>query len=148
MFQPSGQQVILERSAVKRDLDILVDDQLSFSDHIQTVAKTANKIMAVIKRTFVYLDSNIFKLLFKTIVPPTRSTESQSGILTRRRNESVLKMSRKSDQTNKGVKQPYIRGKTEAFGPSNADVQTPTRGHDRRLRNISSHLRPRWWRVY
>ena len=68
MLQPSGQQVILERSAVERDLGILVDDQLSFSDHIHTVAQKANKIMAVIKRTFVYLDFNTFKFLFKAIV--------------------------------------------------------------------------------
>ena len=61
---------MLECSAVERDLGILVDDQLSFSDHIHTVAQKANKIMAVIKRTFVYLDSNTFKLLFKAIVRP------------------------------------------------------------------------------
>ena len=70
MLQPSGQQVILECSAVERDLGILVDDKLSFSDHIHTVAQKANKIMAVIKRTFVYLNSNTLKLLFKAIVRP------------------------------------------------------------------------------
>ena len=52
MIQPSGQQVILERSAVERDLGILVDDQLSFSDHKHTVAQKANKIMAVIKGVY------------------------------------------------------------------------------------------------
>ena len=38
--------------------------------HIHTVTQKANKIMAVIKRTFVYLDSNTIKLLFKAIVRP------------------------------------------------------------------------------
>ena len=44
--------------------------QLSFSDNIYTVAQKTNKIMAVIKGTFVYLDFNSFKLLFKAIVRP------------------------------------------------------------------------------
>ena len=47
-----------------------------------------------------------------------------------------------SNPTNKGVKEPHIRGETEAFGPSNADVQTSTRGYDTSLQNTSSYLRP------
>ena len=61
---------MLERSAVEKYLGVLVDDQLSFSDNIYTVAQKTNKIMAVIKGTFVYLDSNSFKILFKAIIRP------------------------------------------------------------------------------
>ena len=53
-----GSVTSLERSTLEEDLDILIDCELNFSEHMFAAAKKANGIMGVIRRTFTHLDLN------------------------------------------------------------------------------------------
>ena len=61
---------VLDVTKTEKDLGVLIDDKLSFSEHICNQTKKANMIMGVIRRTFRYLDENMFTKLFKALVRP------------------------------------------------------------------------------
>ena len=63
-----GQQ--LPRIEVEKDLGVQIDEKLSFSNHISEKVNKANKIMGLIRRTFVALDKASFKPLYMSLVRP------------------------------------------------------------------------------
>ena len=65
-----GSVISLERSTLEKDLGILIDCQLNFTEHMFAAAKKANGIMGVIRRTFTHLDLKCFSLLYKSLVRP------------------------------------------------------------------------------
>ena len=52
------------------DLGVTFDEKLNFDSHIQKSINKANKILGIIKRTFSYLDKDIFLRLYKAMVRP------------------------------------------------------------------------------
>ena len=54
----------------EKDLGVMFDEALSFDPHIQNSVNKANKMLGLIKRTFSYLDKNIFGKLYKSLVRP------------------------------------------------------------------------------
>jgi peroxiredoxin len=56
LYDSTGKEVELEKSEGEKDIGVLVDDQLTFSRHIQQKANKANSIMGLIRRTYSYLD--------------------------------------------------------------------------------------------
>ena len=52
------------------DLGLLIDNQLKFHNHTTAVAKKANRILAVIHKTFQYFDHNTFINLHKSYICP------------------------------------------------------------------------------
>ena len=54
----------------EKDLGLIIDENLSFEQHIAEKIKKANSIMGVIRRTMEHLDCYNFKLLFTTLVRP------------------------------------------------------------------------------
>ena len=63
-----GQQ--LPSIEVEKDLGVQIDERLSFSNHISEKVNKANKIMGLIRRTFVALDKASFKPLYMSLVRP------------------------------------------------------------------------------
>ena len=61
---------ILENKSELKDLGILIDEHLKFSNHIAEKVNKANQIMGLICRTFVRLDTYNFNLLYKSLVRP------------------------------------------------------------------------------
>ena len=55
---------------VEKDLGVIIDSSLSFDEHISTVVKKANSLMGMIRRSFLYLDKDMFRRLFTAIVRP------------------------------------------------------------------------------
>ena len=53
-----------------KDLDVIVDNHLTFSKHIVEKVNKANQIMGLIQITFVFLDKHNFNLLYKSLVRP------------------------------------------------------------------------------
>ena len=53
-----------------KDLGIVIDDQLKFQHHIHNQTKKANQKLGMIKRSFGYIDKEMFLSLFKSIVRP------------------------------------------------------------------------------
>ena len=65
------QKVILKKSAVEKDVGIIIDSELSFEAHMSEKSlKKANVTMGMIRRTFEYLDECSFGTLFKALVRP------------------------------------------------------------------------------
>ncbi len=62
--------VTLEETTCEKDLGILVDNTLSFDQHICEAVKKANKKLAMIRRTFVYLDKKMLVQLYTSLVRP------------------------------------------------------------------------------
>ena len=62
--------VELETSTCEKDLGVHVDDNLSFSKHIDVKITKANAIMGVVRRSFRHLDSQIFPKIFKSMIRP------------------------------------------------------------------------------
>ena len=56
----------LDFSDMEKDLGI----QLSFESHINTVVNKANRTMAIIRKTYEYMDATPFGLIFKGLVRP------------------------------------------------------------------------------
>ena len=65
-----NQQHNLEKVSSEKDLGILLDDKLKFSDHINTKVNKANQILGCIKHTFKHINKDIFTMLYKTMVRP------------------------------------------------------------------------------
>ena len=61
---------ILENKSELKDLGVLIDEHLKFSNHIAEKINKANQIMGLIRRTFVHLDKYNFNLLHKSLVRP------------------------------------------------------------------------------
>lgn len=61
---------LLKTVSQEKDLGIIIDDSLSFETHIHEKVKKANALTGMIRRTFTYMDKNIYKTLFTTIVRP------------------------------------------------------------------------------
>ena len=67
----SGQeQYEIERVSSERDLGVIMDKALNFSEHISSKINKANRILGLIFRTFTYMDKEMFLNLFKSIVHP------------------------------------------------------------------------------
>ena len=60
----------LNSTSKERDLGVILDNRLHFDQHIQAKINKANSIMALIRKTYTYLDNSSFLLLFKSLVRP------------------------------------------------------------------------------
>ena len=54
----------------EKDLGVIIDDKLSFEDHISQIVKKANSLVGITRRTFDYIDKNVFKAIFTSIIRP------------------------------------------------------------------------------
>jgi hypothetical protein len=68
LYDSEGKEIQLQNSDGEKDIGVLVDDQLNYSQHIQQKINKANSIMGLIRRTFTYLNENNFKYLFQALV--------------------------------------------------------------------------------
>ena len=62
--------VRLKVKDVEKDLGVFIDSNLSFEEHISFKVKKANSLMGLIRRSFDYIDKDVFRLLFSSIVRP------------------------------------------------------------------------------
>ena len=66
----SLEKVELTTSEYEKDLGILVDNELSFSKHVETQVRKANRLVGLIRRSFTYLDKDVMRQLFCALVRP------------------------------------------------------------------------------
>ena len=69
MTSTSG-PVILEQTPCEKDLGIMIDSELEFDEHISLAVKKANAKLAMIRRTFVYMDKKMLVQLYTSLVRP------------------------------------------------------------------------------
>ena len=70
MTAEDGTIVQLEETVMEKDLGVVVDNNLTFSQHINTIVVRANQVMGMIRRSFKYMDKDIVVQLFTSIVRP------------------------------------------------------------------------------
>ena len=62
--------LIIKVSNCEKDVGVYIDEHLTFETHIVTKVNKANSTMGLIRRSFTYLDEEMFVLLFKALVRP------------------------------------------------------------------------------
>ena len=60
----------LENVKSEKDLGVIIDNSLSFGEHISSKISIANRNLGLIFRTFTFMDKDMFLNLFKAIVRP------------------------------------------------------------------------------
>ena len=60
----------LDSVSSEKDLGVWLDDKLKFTEHINIKINKANQILGCIKHTFKHINTEIFMLLYKSIVRP------------------------------------------------------------------------------
>ena len=65
-----AKSVTLQETPVEKDLGIYVDKDLNYKEHIHKSITKANQTLGMIRRTFQYIDRNIFISLYKSRVRP------------------------------------------------------------------------------
>ncbi len=60
----------LKYSSCEKDIGVHIDNKLKFDTHISLKINKANRIMGIIRRTFEYMDKDIFCKVFKGLVRP------------------------------------------------------------------------------
>ena len=58
----------LDTTEKQNDLGVIIDTKLSFDDHINQVVNKVIKMTKIIRRTFQFLDKDMFLPLYKTMV--------------------------------------------------------------------------------
>ena len=59
-----------------KDLGVIIDSELSFSEHNSSKVRIANAIVGLIRRSFSFLDGTSFKKLYTTFVRPLEYAQS------------------------------------------------------------------------
>ena len=63
-------ETVLTKCIDEKDLGVTFDDQLTFDRHINNAVAKANRMLGLIKRSFCYMDMDIFVNLYKTLLQP------------------------------------------------------------------------------
>ena len=66
----NNQETELEKVDSEKDLGVIIDQNLTFRDHINSKVNIANRNLGIIFRTFTFIDEDIFLNLYKSIVRP------------------------------------------------------------------------------
>lgn len=65
-----GNTTSLLKDSQEKDLGIIFQDNLKFDQHISNAVGRANRLLGLIKRSFIYMNSDLFLKLYKTLVRP------------------------------------------------------------------------------
>ena len=69
-FLDKDKKNVLKKTTCEKDIGVTFADNLNFDKHIDNVVKKANQVTGLIKRTFSYMDTDMFKKLYKSTIRP------------------------------------------------------------------------------
>ena len=69
-IEKQDQECIITKVDSEKDLGVTIDKNLNFREHISTKINIANRNLGIIFRTFTFLDPEMFKNLYKSLVRP------------------------------------------------------------------------------
>ena len=69
-IEHQGTDCIITKVDSEKDLGVTIDKNLNFREHISNKINIANRNVGIIFRTFTYLDPEMFKNLYKSLVKP------------------------------------------------------------------------------
>ena len=62
--------IALAETVKERDLGVLIDNELKFSQHIKSIVAKANRMIGLIKISFESVDKDMFKTLYNALIRP------------------------------------------------------------------------------
>ena len=65
-----NEEIELEKVKNEKDLGVIIDQNLTFRDHITSKVNIANRNLGIIFRTFTYIDEGMFLNLYKSLIRP------------------------------------------------------------------------------
>ena len=65
-----GERIALNQVNSEKDIEVIIDSNLTFREHMTEMVSKANRVMGVIRRTYTYLDESTFLSLYKALVRP------------------------------------------------------------------------------
>ncbi len=69
-MQEDGVERDVSEITEEKDLGVVFDPSMNFSKHSGLVAAKANKVIGVLRRSFDYMDKDMFTILYKTLIRP------------------------------------------------------------------------------
>ena len=159
----SDERVNLNSTKAEKDLGILIDTELQFSQHTEVQVNKANRILGMIRRSYEYIDCKSMKLLFTALVRPhlefancawgprlEKDKKLIEGVL-RRATKCVPRLNRlEYEDRLRAIGIPsmsyrrfrgdlieiykYTHGYYKCASPFEINNQGPTRGHNYKLR--------------
>jgi ribonucleases P/MRP protein subunit RPP40 len=66
----TGDRCVLQTTEEEKDLGVWFDSNLKFSSHVAHAVSKGNQTLGLIKRSFTYLDENLVKQLYISLVRP------------------------------------------------------------------------------
>jgi ribonucleases P/MRP protein subunit RPP40 len=68
---------VLRKTDSEKDLGVVINSDMKFKDQVTAQAKKANRVLGMIKRNFECRDKEVFKILYSTLVRPHLETSIQ-----------------------------------------------------------------------
>ena len=69
-MKEGDQKIPLEQVSEEKDLGVTFCDTLKFDKHILNCVNKANKILGIVKRSFTYMNRDMFIQLYKSLIRP------------------------------------------------------------------------------
>jgi len=66
----TSDRIDLEKTVLEKDLGVWVSNTLKPGEHVAHAVSTANRVLVLIKRTFTYMDVELMKQLYTSLVRP------------------------------------------------------------------------------
>ena len=70
MLNSDNERCVLSEAKTEKDLGVIIDNRLSFTEHITAQVNKANRALGALKHTFKYMDKYTFKHLYKSLIRP------------------------------------------------------------------------------
>ena len=83
----------------EKDLGVIIDSELSFTEHISSKVRIANAIVGLIRHSFSFLDGTSFKKLYTAFVRPYLEYAQSFGRHIHESISTCLQMSRYVQQS-------------------------------------------------
>ena len=108
----------------EKDIGIIFDNTLSFEEHINSKVNKANSLVGMLRRSFVYMEKDMFKTLFVSIVRPhIEYGEAVWNPQAKKLVNSLEHVQRKGVQNGSLSRRSIIRRKVESVETTNAPIQ-------------------------
>ena len=69
-MQEANNTIRLKVTKCGKDLGVHIDNDLSFKSHAEKIVKKSNRIVGMIRRSFTFMDCDMFRKLFSSLVRP------------------------------------------------------------------------------
>ena len=90
MLDSNNEHCVLTDTKTEKDLGVLIDCHLSFTEHITAQVNKANRALGALKHTYKYIDKHTFKHLYKSLIRPHVEYASPVWTVRTKYNQDVL----------------------------------------------------------